>query len=372
MRVLLFSVTAGEGHNMTAKAIARTLESMGAETRIVDSYRTAGRLMYYTVAKGYLLASSCLKYGYGAVYRVIDRRKSGRYRSALIRFSGRSLAKKFARIIAEYEPSAVICTHPFAARILDIAKERYGVRAKTVGVVTDFTMHPYWEESLRLDRVIIPCEPMIDAARKKGFTDAQIRPLGIPVHPKFAASEDKETARSILGLDPALPTLFLMSGSMGHGNMAHTLSLLDRIPTPHQTIVVCGSNKKMRERIDAHAWKTRVLTLGFTEKIPLLMDAADLVVSKPGGLTTSEAFTRRLPLVIVDPIPGHEKNNARFLTKEGCAVAVGRKYPLARAVEELLSDEERLGKMQAEVERLRKPNAVLDLCREIFALAEED
>ena len=101
MRVLLFSVTAGEGHNSTAKAIARSLESMGAETRIVDAYRTAGRLMYHTVAGGYLLVSSYLKHGYGIVYRVLERRRGNSYRRSLVRWSGRSGAQKFKRLIDE-------------------------------------------------------------------------------------------------------------------------------------------------------------------------------------------------------------------------------------------------------------------------------
>lgn len=371
MKVLLFSVTAGEGHNTTAKAVARSLEGMGAETRIVDAYRTSGRIMYHTVAGGYILVSSYLKYGYGIVYRMLEHRRGNSYRLSPARLSGRSLAKKFKRIIDEYDPDVVVCTHSFAARILDIVKERYGMRAKTLGIVTDFTMHPYWEEAQRLDRLILPCEPLIPLAYKKGFTDEQIRPLGIPVNPKFAVSVDKNEARRILGLDSALPTLLVMSGSMGYGNMERVLRRLDRLDVPFQIIVVCGNNKKAYARIRERTWQKPLLALGYTDNVPLLMDASDLIISKPGGLTTSEALTRRLPMIIVNPIPGHEDRNVKFLTQTGSAVAPTKKLPLAETVKALITDPERRTEMQASIDMIRKPNAVLDLCNEIFSLAEE-
>lgn len=372
MRVLLFSVTAGEGHNTTAKAIAHALERTGAQTEIVDAYRTSGRFMYHLVAKGYVLASSYLKYGYGIAYRIVEHRRGNSYRRSLIRLSGRALAKKFKRVIDSLDPDVIVCTHPFAARILDITKERYGFRAKTVAVVTDFTLHPYWEEALRLDRLILPCEPLAPLAYQKGFTDEKLRPLGIPVHSKFGTKTEKEEARRALGLSPTLPTLLLMGGAMGYGHMERALRRLDRLDDRFQIIVACGTNKRLYKRISSRTWQKRVLALGFTDKIPLLMDASDLIVSKPGGLTTSEALTRRLPLVIVEPIPGQEKHNADFLTKIGCAVTVTKKYPLEAVVRDLLRNEERRLEMQACADQIRKPQAVHDLVREIRSLCTDE
>ena len=368
MRVLLFSVTAGEGHNVTAKAIAHALEQTGAGTKIVDAYRTSGRFMYLLVAKGYALASSSLKYGYGIAYRLVEKRRGNSYKHSLIRLSGRTLAKKFKRVIDEYDPDVIVATHPFAARILDITKERHGFRAKTLAIVTDFTMHPYWEEALRLDRLIIPCEGIAPLAYDKGFTDAQIRPLGIPINAKFSATVEKQEARRILGLAPDTATLLLMGGAIGYGHMERALRRLDRLDPPFQIIVACGKNTRLYNRISSRAWQKSVLALGFTDNVPLLMDAADLIVSKPGGLTTSEALTRRLPLVIVEPIPGQEKHNAEFLTEIGCAVAVTKKYPLQTAVRDLLLDDCRRLAMRACADRICKPESTEDLVREICSL----
>ena len=371
MKVLLFSVTTGEGHNTTARAIARAFEERGAETMIVDAYRTSGRFMYHFMDKGYLLVTSYLKYGYGVVYRMTEHRRGNSYRRSLSRLTGRGLAKKFKKIIDGYDPDLIISTHSFASKILDIVKQRYETRAKIMGIVTDFTVHPFWEEALRIDRLILPCAPLIPAALKKGFREEQLRPLGIPIHPKFAQTTDKNEARLSLGIDLSLPTLMIMSGSMGYGNMAKTLRRLDAIDKEFQMIVVCGNNKKAYKSITERTWKKPVLTFGFTDKIPLLMDASDAIITKPGGLTTSEALSRRLPMIIVSPIPGHEDRNVEFLTRRGAAIKAGRKLPLTAAVCEIFR-EDRQASMRDAIDEIHKPNALHDLCDEAFVLLSSE
>ncbi len=371
MRILLFSVTAGEGHNMTARAVARALEARGAETKIVDAYRLAGSFMYHLVSRGYLVASSYLKYGYGLVYRILEHRRGNAYRLSPARLSGRSLAKKFSRVIAEYDPDVIIGTHPFTGRILDIARERHGFRAKAIAVVTDFTLHPYWEEALRLDRLILPCEALLPLAEKKGFTREQLRPIGIPIQAAFATSLTKEEARRSLGLSPALPTLLLMGGSMGYGNMKKLLATLDALPYDCQSIVVCGNNERALKSIRDTVWKKPVLALGFVDFVPRLMDAADAIVSKPGGITSAEALAKRLPMIIPSAIPGHEDRNVAFLTKAGTALSLSRHLSLAEAVTSVLLDPARHRAMCEAIERIRKPAALDDLCREVLSLAKK-
>lgn len=371
MKVLLFSVTAGEGHNATANAMALALKERGAEVKIVDAYRTAGAPMYHLVSKGYLLASSYLKYGYGLVYRMLEHRPSHSYRLSPARLSGRPLAKKFKQVIDGFDPDVIVCTHPFAARILDITKQRYRFRAKTLAIVTDFTMHPYWEEALRLDLWVLPSEHLIPLAIKKGATKEKLLPLGIPIHPKFTVHTPKEEARARLGLDPSLPTLLVMGGAVGHANIRRALRRLDKLPFPLQLIVVCGKNKRAYKKVAATPLEKPVLSFGFVEDIPLLMDAADIIVSKPGGLTTSEALTRHLPMIITHPIPGQEDRNAVFLTAQGAAVMVSRRLSLVQAVTDLLSDAQKLSEMQACAKRLAKPSSVIRVTEVILALGEE-
>ena len=369
MRVLLFSVTAGEGHNVTAKAIARVLTERGNEVKIVDAYRASGPFLYHVVSKGYVLASTVLKYGYGIVYGMLEHRPSDSYRLSPARISGRPLAKKFKKIIDAYDPDVVLATHPFAARILDITKERHGFRAKSAAVVTDFTMHPYWEEALRLDRVILPHEQLAPLAFKKGMTKEQLLPIGIPIHPKFDLSLSKAEARKKSGLDPDCLTLLMIASTDGSGKLARRLRAIDRLPFPLQVIVVCGKNKRAYRKVTSRKYQKRVLCLGYTNDMPLVMDAADILVSKPGGLTTSEALSRALPMIVVDPIPGQEAHNVDFLIAQGAAKKATFRSSVAQTLTEILQ-ENRLADMTACAKSLQKPRAVYDLYDALLSLTE--
>ena len=372
MKVLLLSVTAGGGHNSTANALAARLREAGAEVKIADAYRDcSGRLMYTVVSQGYLLAVFVFRHLYGLFYRFFEKRRGNAYRSSPARLSKRGMAKRLSRLIEEYAPDAVVCTHCFAANLLDVAKERYGLSAVTVGIVTDFTVHPYWEEALRLDRIILPDERLAPAARKKGFSDEQILSLGIPIHPKFATVYDKKEAAISLGLDPEQPILLLMNGSMGYGSMVRTVKHLDRLSLPLQIIAVCGSNKRALRSIKRKKFRHPVLACGFVSNVETLMAASDLIVTKPGGLTASEALAKNLPLIISTPIPGHEDRNASFLTEQGAGILAKKPRAVADAVTLLLSDENRLAEAGKAAAALGKPNATEDLAREILRPAGE-
>ena len=367
MRVLLFSVTAGGGHNVTAKAIACALEERGVKTETVDTYRTAGRFLYHFFDKGYLFVIAHLGRPYGFFYRMAEKRKGDSFHRSPT--AAKRLADKFKAIIDNYRPDVIVATHSLAARILDIVRERYGIDAKTVGIVTDFTMHPYWEDSLRLDRLVIPCEPLTAAAIQKGFRPEQLLPLGIPIHRDFSLPVEKEEAKRALGLDPALPAIMLMNGSMGSRNLIKNLRRLDKMEERFQIIVVCGGNKRVYRSIARKKWRHPVRNLSYTAQIPELMKASDAIVTKPGGLSTCEALASRLPIIISSPIPGHETRNADFLTEMGAALLCDKKTSLEEAVRCVLDPSHRARQLAA-IDRLRKPCAVADLCDAILALGD--
>jgi processive 1,2-diacylglycerol beta-glucosyltransferase len=135
-----------------------------------------------------------------------------------------------------------------------------------------------------------------------------------------------------------------------------------------QLICVCGNNKKAKEEIDAQSFTHRVLNFGYTDKIDLLMDAADCIVTKPGGLTTSEALAKRLPMIIANPIPGHEDRNAEFLLNSGAAAMASKTARLTDVVYQLFYHPERLEQMRANIDLIRKPNAAADLITLIESL----
>ncbi|MBO5218547.1 MAG: galactosyldiacylglycerol synthase [Clostridia bacterium] len=362
MKALVLSITAGQGHNSTGKALCAYLESIGCEAEMLDTFNYVNRILGETVSRGYLIAASNAKLAYKGAYRLAEKRKKSRTDVSPTRATGSIMAKKLLKYINNYDPDVIICTHIFAGIIMDVLKAKRETRAKTIGILTDFAFHPYWEEGLNLDYVVTPNELITAQALKKGFTPSQILPIGIPIHPKFARSMPKEEARAELGLDLTKRTVLLMSGSMGYGSIEETVRKLDGVPFDFQLITVCGNNAEAKAKIDAMQTKKRILNLGYVNYVDKLMDAADCIISKPGGLTTSEAMAKRLPMIIVDPIPGQEDRNTEFLTNNGAAMAVSHTAPLDEVLYQMLADPRRIEVMRAAIDIIRKPNSTRDIC----------
>ncbi len=366
------TVTAGEGHNSTAKSIAAKLEGEGAECLVVDTCKAISKLLYNFISKGYLLTvSPALAPAYSGIYGMLEKRRANAYRRSPARLTYSSVRKNIRKIIDRFEPDVIVYTHVFCGIILDAIRQKDGLPQKTVGIVTDFVMHPYWEETLRSDYVVLANDLLIPSAELKGFRREQILPIGIPIRESFATQVPKDTARRELGLDPEKPTLLLMGGSMGHGHLSQSLLKLDKLPLDFQVIVICGNNEKAKHEIESLETEKKLLIFGYTDKVGLCMDAADCIVSKPGGLTTSEALAKRLPMVICDPIPGQEARNTAFLVNNGAAVAVMKGYDLSMAVGQLFSYAGRLSAMQICIDHIRRPYATRDLCDLVLRLAAE-
>lgn len=370
MKALVLSITAGQGHNATAKAICAYLESIGCEAEMLDTFNYLNRILGETVSKGYLITASKTKLLYKGGYRLAEKRKKSKSDVSPTRVGADILAKKLLRFINSYDPDVIICTHIFAGIILDVLKEKRETKAKCIGILTDFAFHPFWEEGLNLDYVVVPNELLTAQALKKGFVKEQVLPLGIPIHPKFSDNISQAEARARLGLDLNKRTVLLMSGSMGYGNIEETVNLLDRVPFDFQIITVCGNNSAAKAKIDSMHTKKRVLNLGFVDYVDILMDASDCIITKPGGLTSSEALAKGLPMVIVNPIPGQEDRNTEFFTNNGVAMAVTSTLPLDEVMYHLLSDPRRIEIMRESIKLIAKPESTKNICEFAKNLAE--
>ena len=302
MKVLILSVTAGEGHNSTARAMKAEYERQGHTCTILDTFQYISPALAEFLSEGYLLVTEKAKTAYKVGYRLAEKRK-GKSRPTTY-LVDMAMADNIADFIATEVFDFVVFTHPFAGLILDFMKQKHMLSIPTFGILTDFTFHPYWENCTHNDYVFTPAGGLLMQARRKGFRDEQILPYGIPINPKFTVTVEKDKAREQLGLDPALSTILLMGGSMGYGNMAETLAKIDSLPMDFQIIAVCGNNAEMKAEVDGTPTTHRVLSTGFVDYVSLLMDASDCIVTKPGGLTTSESLAKGLPMVIVNPIPG--------------------------------------------------------------------
>lgn len=362
MKVLVLSVTAGEGHNSTAKALKKQFELQGHQCEVLDTYLNINKGLYDIVSKGYLLTVDKFKKLFSKAYTKLENRSKNSYETSWSRLANRVIAKKTYNTIIEYSPDVLIYTHPFCGILVDVIMQREETDFLAMGIVTDYVMHPFWEEALRTNYVVIPNELLIPAAIRKGFKREQILPLGIPIDPKFTFIAPKAEMRAKLGLDVNKNTVLIMGGSMGYGSLCDIIKKIDDLELDLQIICVCGNNAEEREKIDAAVFKKKVLNYGYVSNVDELMDAADCIVSKPGGLTTSETLAKRLPMIICNPIPGHEQRNAEFLQNNGAGMAIGGSYSVADAIHQLFTLPNHLETMRKNIDVIRKPNSTANIC----------
>lgn len=371
MKVLIVSVTCGQGHNSTAKALMSGLTARGAECTILDAFEHINRILAKALDDGYQLSARYLSKPYATVYKHAEHRKKNAEEFSNTKVINTLLASKLRSYIEDYNPDVIVTTHCFAAAMVDILKQKGVIHSKNIGIVTDFTVHPFWEEAIHFDYIVTPNELLNLQMRKKGFSLGQILPFGIPIDPKFANNiVTKEQAREQLGLERQKPTVLVMSGSMGFGNIRKVVASLDRLTTDFQAIVVCGNNAEAKAEIESMRKTKTFLVYGYVNNVDFLMSAADCIVTKPGGLTTSEALAKRLPILTVNPIPGQEDRNTEFLLNSGAAMAASETCPIDEVIYQFLQNPRRRELMCESIKYLRRPNSTETLCDFIAALEE--
>nr|QGT51146.1 UDP-glucuronosyltransferase [uncultured Firmicutes bacterium] len=366
MKVLILSVTAGQGHNQTAKVISDYLNDIGVESSYMDTLEYINPVLAESVSKGYLLSTKSLPKLYGEVYRMAEKRDADNIANNFSKNFNVMKSKKLAAYILSEKPDVVVCTHIFAGVLLTYINRTQPLPCKTVGIVTDFTFHPYWEDS-DLDYYVTASELLTHQASKKGIPEHKVKPIGIPIHPKFADRMDKHKARAVLGL-PDMRTVLVMSGSMGYGKIEAEIKELDKTPMDFQIVSVCGNNEKLKRKIDKLELKKTIYNYGFKDNVDLFMDAADCIITKPGGLTTSEALAKGLPIIMTNPIPGQEDRNVEFLLNNGAAFRISSTYTIDEVIYQLFTNQMRRRLLRATVKALGKPNSTRDFAKLLFEI----
>lgn len=363
MGVLILTVSTGFGHTATALSIERRLQDKGISTKIIDVYQYANKLISETLDKSTALYAKYTPEVYRLIYQYLD---SGALddRFNLMSFINALCTFRFERLIRELDPDFIICTHVFAAQLVHELKKKGRCRAELLGICTDYTIHPYWETLTTMDHFVIASESLIYRAVKKGIRREIIHPFGIPVHPKFYRSVSRQEARRRLGYDEDSRVILLMGGGLGYGMVDGQAGRILSVRQKLELAVVCGNNTRQRaefEKIRDKMPFAKIHVYGFVDNVNDMMDAADLLVSKPGGLTVTEALLKGLPMVVINPIAGHEERNLEFLLNQGACVRADKSFPLDEAVAMLLSDHRRVEDMKRRIECLAKPNAGQDL-----------
>lgn len=359
MNVLLMSVRAGYGHHSTAKAIMECFSGYGHKCEMLDIFDYINRHLGNSIQDGYLISTKYLSEAYGKIYGKMSQKVEPYTEKSIVSILSSLVSKKLVSYIYEFEPDLIIGTHSYAGVLMSILREKQVFLCPTIGIVTDFTVHPFWESTF-LDYYVTPDELLNYEMMKKGIEKKRILPIGIPIREQFSKKGDKKEARRILGVADMKTALVIM-GSMGYGNIKKTLMEMDEYPAEFQIVCVCGSNAKAKAAVDECEFKKNVYNYGFVDNVDVMMDAADFIVSKPGGLTTSETLAKGLPMIVMNPLPGQEDRNTDFLVNSGAVIAVNERYTISEALHQLLSCEWREKLLRESVAHIGKPNATADL-----------
>ena len=366
MKTLILTVTTGEGHNSAAFAIEEELKRRGVETQILDVCYYVNNFLGVTVSYGYLLSIGVLSHSYATVYSMLEHRKKMNGRFSPTKTAIMLMANKLLGYLEEFDPDAIVCTHVFAALSVEYLKEKGKIRSKTYGVVTDFTIHPYWEELTHFDHIVIPSARLGWQCLKKGLRKKQLLPFGIPVRNGFKKTVSKPKARARLELMTDKPVIMVMGGSMGYGDLMESVERIDKLKLCFQIVVICGNNENAYRKLSEYKSAHKLKVLGYTKEIPLIMDAADCIVTKPGGITVSEALAKGLPLILTKPIPGHEERNMEFLVNSGAAMGVSHKMTLSEIVWQFFADPKHKQVMSKAAKTLGNVSSADDLAKFII------
>ncbi len=364
--VLVLSASVGAGHLRAAQAVELALRELRPEAHVrnVDVLEMTNSLFRRLYGKAYVDLVNRAPHVLGYFYDLLDKpSKSGRHRGDRLRLALEKLnLRAFIRFLKEEPCDLVINTHFLPAEIIASLRRKRQLAVPQVTVTTDFETHRLW--------VNTPCDHYFTATEEGarylehwGVPTADVSVTGIPIHPAFRQPKDRSICRSRHGLSEDRPVVLQLAGGFAVGPVAAWLKALLAVERPLQLVVVAGHNDAARKQLQSikAPERHRVQVLGFTDQIDEYLAAADLVVSKPGGLTTSEVLARGTVMVIVNPIPGQESRNSDFLLEQGAAIKVNNPASLAYKVGSLLDDPKRLYNLRANSARLGRPRAALDV-----------
>jgi processive 1,2-diacylglycerol beta-glucosyltransferase len=370
-RVLVLSASVGAGHLRAAQAVELALRQLDPEAVVknVDVLELTNAAFRRVYAKAYLDLVNKAPHVLGYFYDLMDRPVSPRRTSDRLRLMAEKLnLRPFLRFLKSEPWDVIVNTHFLPAELIASLRKQGKLATPHLTVTTDFETHRLWVNQ--------PCDHYFSATsegaaylRHWGVPAGDISVTGIPIHPVFSQPKDRAECLKRQGLAGDRPIVVQISGGFGVGPIEEIFRGILAIEVPVEVVVITGRNETAKHQLEAITppERHRVKILGFTDQIDELMAVADLVVSKPGGLTTSEILARGAAMAVVNPIPGQESRNSDFLLEKGAAVKINNIATLAHKLTPLLEDPSRLARLKENAKRTGKPQAAFDIARRALA-----
>ncbi|MFT3785795.1 MAG: glycosyltransferase [Tepidisphaeraceae bacterium] len=377
-RILVLSASVGAGHLRSAQAIELALKELAPEVHVksVDVLTLTNAAFRRVYGQGYLDMAQHAPHLTGFIYDMMDRpmNKPASTSDAVRKLLQRANVGKIVDLLRgkdEGQPwDVIVNTHFLPTELIAELRRKRKIETKQITVTTDFDTHRLWVHE--------PCDGYTTAVTEGaryleyfGVDPNRIRVTGIPIHLAFSKRADRDACLEKHDLDGSRPVVLQLAGGFGVGPIGQIFEQIVQIETPLQIVAVCGKNEKVRKQVEQIAVPRRhkAKVMGFTTEIDELMAAADIVVTKPGGLTTSESLARGCAIAIANPFPGQEVRNSDFLLENGAAIRINNVPTLRYKLGDLLADPKRLTKMQQAAASLANPRAAYDVAEWALEMA---
>jgi len=362
-RIMVLTLSFGSGHVRAAKTIADELLRLEpkAQVCVVDALATC-RFLFYA---GYVWTYwAMVRYAPTLWDRLFSRRLKHEHRRTAPEWAFQFGCPDVFRAIRDFEPDTIVATEVAACEIAAIAIRRGSTKARIVNVITDYEAEPVWVQP-EVDTYAVADTYVADQLTAWSAPLDTIHVCGIPAAPSFCVPQDKYSIRTKHKLNDTLPVVLIMGGGMGPTHMDRVARTLLESGEPIQVIAITGHDKRMRHRLNRlqSSPSTSLRVLGWTDDVPALMQLASVLITKPGGLTTSEAAASGLPLVMFDAIPGPEGRNAQRIAEAGAGILRHSAHQAGRTAVQLLHNEEARLRMSASAKKLAHPHAAATIAR---------
>lgn len=352
-------ISAGEGHRRSAEAIFNCIKNNYKEKdiRIVDALDYTNFIFKNFYAKGYAYLVTKLPSLWNLAYQITHNQNLKFFNKNFRYINNRLNTKNFVKFLLKYRPDIIIATHFLVTEVVANLKKRKCLESFLVAVITDFSVHPFWIQD-EIDQYMVACEHTQEELITQGITKEKIKVTGIPVNLKFSNIYNRQYLIQKLGIEKDRFTVLLVMAGFGLGPIEEIVDLLYK---DTQLLVVCGKNKNLYKRLIKKSYPS-VRVFGFVDDIEELMAVSDIIVTKPGGLTTSECLAMGLPMLFFSPIYGQETKNAKILEAYGVGISFFNHRALKEVIIDYKNNSDKLFHLKENISKMKKPYAAKEIC----------
>ncbi len=362
MDALILSCGTGGGHNSAGCAVAEELRRRGHNVTMFTPYTLQSDRLTNIIDKTYITIAQKTPNLFGLIYRIGNAYRKLPCRSPVY-FANRKMADVLQKYLAENHFDVIIMSHLFPAEILTNMKDKGMDVPKTIFVATDYTCTPFTEET-KCDAFVLPSADLIDEFAFSGIPSDKLYPFGIPSHSSFSADMTETQAKEQLGLDVTKQYILVSGGRICAGKIDKTIdSLYSRFSSDSniRLIVICGNNRSLYDKL-IQKYGDNIITIERTDKMAAYIKSSSLFLTKPGGLSSTEAAVSGVPTVHISPIPGCETVNARFFESRGMSIYCRSPHKNIEAVISLMNDSKTRDEMVKNQQKYINPSASKDIC----------